>query len=79
MGMKRARSINAPAPARRPWSLGVATLAMVVYGGVAIQDAGRPAPPPEPVVLTEATAWVMDAITTLVSGIRSAQTGSHKA
>ena len=30
-------------------------------------------------VLDEATARVMDAITTMLSGIRSAQTGSRKA
>ncbi|HEX5714537.1 MAG TPA: septal ring lytic transglycosylase RlpA family protein [Thermoanaerobaculia bacterium] len=56
--MRRTRSVNAAMPhARRPWSLGIAALALLAYGGVAIQDAGRPAPPPEPsepVVVTEA-------------------------
>src|SRR5215217_2894775 len=52
IAMKRARSVNAPAPpARRPWSLGAATLALLVYGGAVIQDAP---PPPQPVVVTEA-------------------------
>ncbi|HWN42471.1 MAG TPA: septal ring lytic transglycosylase RlpA family protein [Thermoanaerobaculia bacterium] len=52
--MRRTRSVNAAMPpARRPWSLGAAALALLVYGGVAIQDAGLPAPPPEPVVVTE--------------------------
>jgi rare lipoprotein A len=55
MGMRRTRSVNAAMPlARRPWSLGAAALALLVYGGVAIQDAGRPTPPSEPVVVTEA-------------------------
>lgn len=56
MGKRRTRSVNAPVPqARRPWSLGAAALALLVYGGVVVQDAGRPAPPPErPVVVTEA-------------------------
>ncbi len=54
MALRRTRTVNAPMPSRRPWSLGAATLAMVVYGGVAIQDAGRPTPPPEPVMATEA-------------------------
>ena len=54
MGMRRTRSVNASVPpARRPWSLGVAALALLVYGGVVVQDAGRPATPPEqPVVVT---------------------------
>jgi rare lipoprotein A len=56
MGMRRTRSVNAAMPpARRPWSLGVAALALLVYGGVAIQDASHPTPPSEPVVVvTEA-------------------------
>jgi rare lipoprotein A len=48
MAMRRTRSVNTPAPpARRPWALGAAALALLVYGGVVIQDAGRPAPPPQ--------------------------------
>lgn len=55
MAMRRARSINASAPpARRPWTLGAAALALLVYGGVVIQDSSRPAPPPRHVVATEA-------------------------
>ena len=55
MAMRRTRSVNASAPPdRRPWPLGTAALALLVYGGVVIQDAGRPAPPPEPVAATEA-------------------------
>ena len=55
MAMRPTRSVNASAPpARRPWSLGAAALALLVYGGVVIQDAGRPAPPPRPVAVTEA-------------------------
>jgi rare lipoprotein A len=55
MAMRRTRSVNAAAPpARRPWTLGAAALALLVYGGVVIQDAGRPAPPPEPVAVAEA-------------------------
>lgn len=57
--MRRNRTINAAAsPARRPWPLGIAALALLGYGSVAIQDAGqdagRPTPPPEPAVVTEA-------------------------
>ncbi|HVG11254.1 MAG TPA: septal ring lytic transglycosylase RlpA family protein [Thermoanaerobaculia bacterium] len=52
--MRRTRSINAPVPpARRPWSLGAAALALLVYGGAVIQDTNRPIPPSEPVVVTE--------------------------
>ena len=56
MAMRRTRSVNAPAPPARPWIPGAAALALIVYGGVAAQDAGRPAPPPpQPVVVvTEA-------------------------
>jgi rare lipoprotein A len=54
MAMRPTRSVNASAPARRPWPLGAAALALLVYGGVVIQDAGRPAPPPQPVAVTEA-------------------------
>ena len=55
MAMKRTRSVNAAmSPARRPWSLGAAALALLVYGGAVIQDAGHPTPPPEPVMVTEA-------------------------
>ena len=63
MAMRRTRSVNAPAPARRPWPLGVAALAMLVYGGVVVQDAGRPAPPvtvaeaAPPAELAEVTEW----------------------
>lgn len=55
MAMRRARFVNASAPpARRPWSLGAAALALLVHGGVVIQDAGRPAPPAQPVAVAEA-------------------------
>jgi rare lipoprotein A len=55
MAMRRTRSVNAAAPsARRPWTLGAAALALLVYGGVVIQDAGRSAPPPRPAKVTEA-------------------------
>ena len=63
MAMRRTRSVNAPAPARRPWPLGAAALALLVYGGVVVQDAGRPAPPAEAAAvaqaapLAEATEW----------------------
>lgn len=54
MAMRRTRSVNASAPpARRPWPLGAAALALLVYGGVVIQDTDRPAPPPQPVAVTE--------------------------
>ena len=47
MATRRTRSVNAPAPpARRPWALGSAALALLVYGGVVVSDAGRPASPP---------------------------------
>ena len=49
MAMRPTRTVNAPAPpARRPWTLGAAALALLVYGGLAVRDAGRPAPPPAP-------------------------------
>lgn len=54
MAMRRTRTVNAPAPARHPWPLGAAALALLVYGGVVVQDAGRPAPPAEPVAVAEA-------------------------
>lgn len=55
MAMRPTRSVNAAAPpARRPWTLGAAALALLVYGGVVLQDAGRPVPPPQPVAVTEA-------------------------
>ena len=55
MAMRRTRTVNAAAPpARRPWTLGAAALALLVYGGVAVRDADRPAPPPQPVVVAEA-------------------------
>jgi rare lipoprotein A len=61
MAMRPTRSVNAAAPqARRPWSLGAAAVALLVYGGAVIQDAGRPAPPPQPMAATEtapATEW----------------------
>ena len=59
MGMKRARSVNAAVPpARRPWPLGAAALALLVYGGSVVQDAGRPAPPPQPAVTAQtAPEW----------------------
>ena len=57
MAMRRARSVNAPAPpARRPWSLGAAALALLVYGGVAVRDAGSPAPAPQPPVVAAKAA-----------------------
>lgn len=59
MAMRPTRSINASAPpSRRPWPLGAAALALLVYGGVVIQDKGRPAPPPQPVAVTEAAPAV---------------------
>src|SRR5687768_2934881 len=56
MAKSRYRSVHtAPPPARHPWSLGAAAVALLVYGGVAIQDTGRPAPlSDEPVAVTEA-------------------------
>jgi len=46
---RRARIVNTPPPpARRPWALGSAALALLVYSGVVISDAGRPAPPAAP-------------------------------
>jgi len=43
--------VNAAPRARRPWTPGVAALALLAYGGVAVRDAGRPAaPPPAPAV-----------------------------
>lgn len=54
MAMRPARTVNAAAPqTRRPWTLGAAALALLVYGGVAVRDADRPAAP-RPVVVTEA-------------------------
>jgi len=56
MAMRRNRSVNAAAPpTRRPWTLGAAALALLVYGGVVIRDTGRPAPPPQHVAVTETT------------------------
>lgn len=54
--MRRSCLVNAaPSPARRPWTLGAAALALLVYGGVAVRDAGRPAPPPpRPEIATRA-------------------------
>jgi rare lipoprotein A (peptidoglycan hydrolase) len=53
MAMRRNRSVNVPTPpARCPWTLGAAALALFVYGGVVVRDAGQPAPPP-PVAVTE--------------------------
>lgn len=62
MAMRRTRSVNAPAPARRPWPLGAAALALLVYGGVVVQDAGRPAPlavaeAAPPAALSEVADW----------------------
>lgn len=55
MAKRHARSVNASVPpARRPWSLGAAALALLAYGGVAVQDAGRPAPPPQPAMTAKA-------------------------
>ena len=56
MGMRRARSVNAPLPpARRPWPLAAAALALLGYAGAVIQDPGRPVPAPgQPVAMTEA-------------------------
>lgn len=55
MAKRPARSVNASAPpARRPWSLGAAALALLVYGGVVIRDSGRPAPPPRPAAVAQA-------------------------
>lgn len=55
MAPRRSRTVNAAAPpARRPWTLGAAALALLVYGGVVISDSGRPAPPPQPVVMAKA-------------------------
>lgn len=48
MAKRPARFVNASAPSRRPWTLGAAALALAVYAGAAVQDAGRPAPPPRP-------------------------------
>ncbi|MFP5285016.1 MAG: septal ring lytic transglycosylase RlpA family protein [Thermoanaerobaculia bacterium] len=59
--MRSTRSVNAAAPpARRPWTLGAAALALLVYGGVVVRDTGRPAPPPQPAATAEASpapAW----------------------
>lgn len=57
MAMRRSRSVNTPAPpARRPWPLAAAALALLGYAGAVIQDPGHPAPSPEqPVAMTEAT------------------------
>lgn len=57
MATRRTRSVNAPVPpARRPWALGSAALALLVYGGVVVSDSGRPAPqqPAAPAAVTEA-------------------------
>lgn len=59
MATRRTRSVNTPAPpARRPWALGSAALALLVYGGVVIADAGKPAvaqQPAAPVAVAEAS------------------------
>lgn len=55
MAMRPSRSVNAAAPpSHRPWTLGAAALALLVYGAVVVRDTGRPAPPPQPVVTAEA-------------------------
>jgi rare lipoprotein A len=49
MAKRRHSSVNAAPPAsRRPWALGGAALALLVYGGAVVSDAGRPAPTPPP-------------------------------
>jgi rare lipoprotein A (peptidoglycan hydrolase) len=51
MAKRPTRSVNTPAPpARHLWTPGAAALALLVYGGVAVRDASRPAPPPAPAV-----------------------------
>lgn len=51
MAKRPTRSVNAAAPpSRRPWTLGAAAVALLVYGGVVIQETGRPAPQPQPAV-----------------------------
>ena len=55
MAMRPTRSVNASAPpARRPWSLGAAALALLVYGGAVVQDVRGPAAPAQPVVTAKA-------------------------
>lgn len=55
MAMRPTRTVNAAAPqTRRPWALGAAALALLVYGGAVVRDTGRPAPPPQPVATAEA-------------------------
>jgi rare lipoprotein A len=59
MATRRTLSVNAPAPpARRPWALGSAALALLVYGGVVVSDVSRPAPPPQPAVQVAVTESV---------------------
>lgn len=61
MAMKRTRSVYTPVPpARRPWGLGSATLALLVYGGVVISDTGKPAQQQAvaPVAVTQVTQAV---------------------
>jgi peptidoglycan lytic transglycosylase len=45
MAKRRTSSVNAaPPPSRRPWALGGAALALLVYGGAVVSDAGRAVP-----------------------------------
>lgn len=55
MAMRPTRTVNAAAPrTRRPWALGAAALALLVYGGAVVRDTGRPAPAQQPVTAAEA-------------------------
>lgn len=55
MAMRRNSSVNTPAPpTRHPWTLGVAALALLVYGGVVVRGDDRPSPQPHAAVAAKA-------------------------